>query len=152
MDDKSLRKLIDDYLKDAKVMQFATSVDGQPWICTVNYIPDLNWNLYWMSMRTRRHSVELKSNSKASVAIVKDPNIKRGLQMEGLAYELEKDELVKAHQLYGERYGQKDERLKEAQSNEPNIRTYYVFRPSAIVLFDEVNFPDNPRQELSLNS
>jgi len=67
--------------------------------------------------------------------------------MEGEAYELSGDEATRAHDIYGSRFGQKPERLIEAQSNDPKTRAYYVFRPSLFVLFDEKNFPEDPRKE-----
>lgn len=35
-----LKKIIEDYLKEAKLMQLATSVDGQPWVCSVWFAAD----------------------------------------------------------------------------------------------------------------
>lgn len=67
-----------------------------------------------------------------------------------MAKEVTGSDLELAHALYSERYGDKPERLAEAQSERPEVRTYYVFQPTYIVLFDEVNFPDHPRQEYNL--
>jgi uncharacterized protein YhbP (UPF0306 family) len=138
-------QLIRVYLQSNKVMQLATDNDGQPWLSTVNYAVDEKLNLYWMSLRNTRHSQELRNNQRAAAAILEDPNIKRCLHIEGDA--LSGDEATQAHELYGVAYGQKEERLAEAQSNDPNTRTYYVLKPRLFVLFDVVNFPDNPRQE-----
>lgn len=147
MSDLNLKKLITEYLAEGKVMQLATVNNGQPWICTVNYVYDDKFNVYWMSLKTRRHSQELRNHSQAAGAIVKDPNVKRCLHFTGIAKELSGADLEIAHKLYSEIYGDKPQRLAEAQSPDPDTRTYYVLEPNYIVLFDEVNFPDNPRQE-----
>ncbi len=145
-----VKKLISEYLNEAKVMQLATVNNGRPWVCTVNYVFDENWNLYWLSLRSRRHSQELTHHREVAGAIVKDPSIKRGLQFEGMAFEVKGEELTKIHNLYAQSYGDKPGRLAEAQSEDASKRTYYGLEPSLFVLYDEVNFPENPRQELKL--
>jgi uncharacterized protein YhbP (UPF0306 family) len=146
----NLKKIIRDYLKEARVMQLATVKDGQPWICTVNYVFDKESNLYWMSRRSTRHSQELKSDSRVAGAIVKNPDIKRCLHFEGSAYEVSKENLEFANELYSQRYDDKPNRLEEAKPDNKKVRTYYILKPKLFVLFDEVNFPDNPRQEYNL--
>ncbi len=143
-------KIITQYLREAKVMQLATVNGGQPWICTVNYAIDDAGNLYWLSLRTRRHSLELRGSAAAAVAIVKDPAVKQGLQLEGTATEVDLNDLERVHALYSERYSDKPERLEEARSTKHSAQTYYVFKPSRIQLHDEVNFPKNPQREITL--
>ncbi|MEK7186412.1 MAG: pyridoxamine 5'-phosphate oxidase family protein [Patescibacteria group bacterium] len=83
-----LRKLIEDYLREAKLMQLSTAVNNQPWTCSVWLAADKDLNIYWFSSTTRRHSKEVMKNPKVGGAIVlphtpKDPP--RGLQFEGTA-------------------------------------------------------------------
>ncbi len=145
-----LKKLISEYFAEGKVMQLATVKDGQPWVCTVSYAPDDNFNVYWMSLKTRRHSQELREHPQAAGAIVQDPTVKRCLHFTGVAEELKGSDLETAHKAFSNRYGDNPGRLTEAQSENHDTRTYYVLRPSYIILFDEVNFPENPRQEYNL--
>ncbi len=133
-------------------MQLATVRDGKPWVCTVNYAIDDKNNLFWLSLRTRRHSRELQNNPVTAAAIVKDPAVKRGLQLEGRAGVVSEVDLERAHALYTARYGDKPERLAEASSGEEHTHTYYIFTPSHIKLHDEVNFPDDPQQEITLEA
>jgi uncharacterized protein YhbP (UPF0306 family) len=144
-----LQKIIDNYLQEANIMQLATVKDGRPWLCTVTYVADDSHNLYWCSSKASRHSQELSADPAVAVAIVKDPSVKQGLQAEGVATPVAAADLETVHRLYCNRYGDKPERLVEAQSNEPHARTYYVVRLTSIKMHDEVNFPHSPQQFLS---
>ncbi len=139
-----------EYIKSAHVMQLATVAGNQPWLCTVHYAVDAEWNFYWLSMRNRRHSLELVANPKVAVTIVKNPEVKHAIQMEGEASEVAADQLEYAHNLYGEAYGQKDNRLDEAKSGKQDQRTYYVFKPSHVMMFDESFLPNDPSHEINL--
>lgn len=147
---KDLKQLVVEYIQSNKVMELATERDGQPWVSTVNYVSDSGLNLYWLSLRSRRHSLELKGNGRVAAGITQDPHVKRCLHVEGDATEVKPQDIEKIHQLYCSTYGDKPERLADAKSADPNRRTYYVLKPRLFVLYDEVNFPDNPRQELKL--
>lgn len=45
----NIYQLIKDYLTEAKLMQLVTSVDGQPWVCSVWFATDDELNIYWFS-------------------------------------------------------------------------------------------------------
>lgn len=142
-----MENLIKEYLESKIDMQISTVAKGQPWICTVYYAYDKNLNLYWTSGRSRRHSVEILNNSKTAVTIVKDADKKQALQIIGNAYEVGNDELKKVHDLYQKRYGKKDYDLAEMKKKDPEGRAYWVFRPTEIYTWDEVNFPKEPKQK-----
>ncbi len=151
---QNLRKLIGDYLAEAKMMCLATSKDNKPWACTAWFVADGEWNLYFISGKSRRHSLELKENSNVAGTIVK-PHLKgsgekvQGIQFEGSCAECNKLELVKAIALYVKKYPLAI--MKAEDLLKPGVgHTFYKIKPSAIVLFDEINFPDEPRQELKL--
>jgi uncharacterized protein YhbP (UPF0306 family) len=145
-----LKKLIREYYDGNKHMQLSTVSNGQPWICTVYYASDSDFNLYWTSGRSRQHSIEINADPKAAVTIVKDIERKQALQIIGSAYEVSNDDLIRVHNLYQEKFGQKDYDLEEMKSHNPDGRAYWVFKPSVISLWDEVNFPDNPKQIFEL--
>lgn len=154
-----LKKLIEDYLKEAKLMQIASVKDNKPWVASVWYVHDKDWNLHFISRKNRRHSLELKENPNIAGTIT-IPHTKgsgekvRGLQFEGTAHDLTgKDELEtlkRAKELYLEKYSMAEDIPIENLSDPNGVATYYVIHPSKFVLFDEVNFPDNPRQELKI--
>lgn len=153
----TLRKLIEDYLNEAKLMQVATVKDNKPWVCSVWYVADSDLNLFFISRRSRRHSLELTKNPFVAGTIVKPHVIGsgekvRGLQFEGKAHDLadEPDELKKVKKLYLKKYS-KAEDISLENLTDPNfIATFYVIHPKTIVLFDSVNFPENSRQEFKL--
>lgn len=148
-----LRKLIEDYLKEAKMLQVATAKDNQPWACTVYFAVDEDLNLYWISKTARRHSQEIRENEKVAGTIVlphtPGDNV-RGIQFQGVAKELtDKDEAKVGMTYYAERYGMDQERV-DAILKGKDGHVCYKITPSLFVLFDEVNFPDDPRQEYRL--
>src|SRR3989344_3203965 len=150
-----LRRLIGDYLADAKMMCLATSKNNKPWACAVWYVHDEDWNLYFISKKSRRHSIELTENQNIAGTIVV-PHLKgsgekvRGLQFEGTARACKLTELMKAHKLYMNKYELAEDIPKLELLKLSLSYTYYKIIPSTIVLFDEINFPDAPRQELKL--
>lgn len=152
--DTKLHKIIKDYLKEAKLMQVATSVDNQPWVCSVWFAADDDLNIYFISSTTRRHSDEVLKNNKVAGAIVvphipTDPP--RGLQFQGIA-ELVEDqgEVDKTMSLYAGRIFPK-EQVEEFMNDPETPHKFYKIKPTHFVLFDAVNLPEDSRQELFLS-
>lgn len=148
-----LRKLIENYLKEAKMLQVATAKGNQPWSCTVYFAFDEELNIYWISKPTRRHSEELRNNARVAGVIVL-PHIPgddvRGIQLQGVAKELtDKQEATNGMKYYAERFGMKQNRVKTILDGTDGHLCYRI-TPNLYVLFDEVNFPDNPRQEFKI--
>lgn len=143
--------LITEYLQQSKHMQLATVKDGQPWLCTVHFVADEDFNLYWMSARERRHSTEITNDSKAAVTVVRDTERKQALQMTGNASEVTGDDLERVHDLYQSKFGPKEYDLAAIKSSTTG-RAYWVFKPHHIELWDEVNFPDSPKQRFDQDS
>jgi uncharacterized protein YhbP (UPF0306 family) len=147
-----LRTLIRDYLHQAKMMQVATSVNDQPWACTVYFAFDEDFNLYWISLPTRRHSKEIEQNNMVAGTIVfphTPGDDVRGLQFQGVATYLSGDEATQGMKYYAKRYGMDQERVGLILDGSDG-HVCYKITPNLFVLFDEVNFPDDPRQELHL--
>ncbi len=152
---KKLRTLIKDYLKKAKLMQLATSLGDQPWVCSVWFASDEDLNIYWISSTTRRHSQEVIKNKKVAVAVVlpqtpKDPP--KGLQLQGAAEELtKKEDIDKAISVYKDRIFSIED-INELMENKEKPHKFYRIKPAQIVLFDAVNFGDGWRQEFNLSN
>lgn len=149
-----IKSLIQEYLGNPnnKAAQLATVRDGKPWICTIYFVSDENFNLYWTSARERQHSADISLDSKTAMTVVQDTERKQALQIVGNAYEVSNDDIERVHELYQSKYGRKDYDLEEMKQHNSTGRTYWVFRPGKISLWDEVNFPDNPKQEFLVNS
>lgn len=148
-----LRKLIEEYLQEAKMLQVATSKDNQPWACTVYFAFDNHLNIYWISKPNRRHSEEIRNNDKVAGVIVlpHTPGDEvRGIQFQGVAKELiTEDEATEGMKYYAKRFGMKSDRVKAILDGDDGHVCYKII-PSLYVLFDETNFPDNPRQEYTV--
>ncbi len=150
-----IQALYRNYLKDIKLMQLATCADNQPWLCNVWYVIDKNDKIYWMSRETRRHSQEIVKNPKVSCTFHKCFNEGLGQKgqaviIAGNARQIPANEITKPYQLYLDRYPA----LADLQSLEASIdgsghHKFYEIIPNEIIWWDEVNFPDDPRQKVS---
>jgi uncharacterized protein YhbP (UPF0306 family) len=151
-----LRKLIKDYLKEAKLMQLATVKDNKPWVATVWFAYDDKFNLYFISRHNRRHSLEISKNPFVAGAIVKPHRTlgdkTRGLQFEGKCVEVKGKELIKSFALFAKRFPKVTKFILSPKDIIEGATDHHLYKidPTAIVLFDEVNFPDQSRQEYRL--
>jgi uncharacterized protein YhbP (UPF0306 family) len=125
-------------------MQLATSKAGNPWICTVYFVADKSLNLYWLSLPTRRHSMELMEDRRAAITVaVKLDQPVIGVQAEGFVEVVTHAGTVKGvMEKYVAKYGSgKDFYDNFVQGT--NDHRMYRFTPSRFSLFDEVNYPDS---------
>ncbi len=144
------KELFESYLKNNKAMQLATVENGQPWICTVYFVSDASNNIYWTSARSRRHSKEIIADSKVATTIVQDSQKKQAAQITGVALEVPLSDVERVNKLYAEKFGDKPSRLAEVLANKPEGRAYWMLTPKTVELWDEVNFPDAPKQKVNL--
>ncbi len=148
--EEKLRSLISDYLEEAQLMQVCTVAGGNPWACSVWQAADEDLNTYFFSSITRRHSKELESDSRVAGALAlpqtpADPP--RGLQFEGTAQMLtEASEIEKARNLYENRIFD-GETIDTFINHSERPHRFYRITPKRFVLFDVVNFPEDPRKE-----
>lgn len=154
---EKIEQLIRDYLKDATLMQVATCVNNQPWVAHVWYSYDKELNLYFISRNDRRHSQEIQTQEKVAGGIVKPPfeglgQKVRGLTFQGVAKELGNAPLNEAFNYYKSRWRQVISHVTvEAIIHDSTKVRLYKIIPSLYVLFDEINFPEQPRQELPMD-
>lgn len=149
------RNLYHSFLEDILLMQLATARDNKPWLCSVWYVMDDDNNIYWLSRKTRRHSEELADNSYASCTFTKQYHdgfgIDKGqaLVASGTVEILMGDDCVTPYKLYTSCHP----KMLEFQTLE-DVKTdqghHYLYKltPEEIVWFDELNFPQDPRQVL----
>lgn len=148
---RQLKKLIKEYLKEAKMMQLATVNNGKPWVCNVWFAVDNDLNIYWFSSTTRRHSIDVSKDPHVAAAIClphtpSDPA--RGIQLEGVAEMItDPKDMAKATRYYiGRIFSVKQVKFYINSLEKPH--KFYKITPNKFVLFDTVNFPDDSRQEL----
>ncbi len=131
-----LKKIIRENIDKTVHMSLATVSGNKPWVCEVHFAYDDQLNLYWRSLKSRRHSQELAVNPNVSGNIVRQFALGEtplGLYFEGTAklLEGEADKLV-AYQCIKDRLGVKDSVLQEsnredgAQFYKVTISTWYV--------------------------
>lgn len=150
---KELKAVILDYLNQAKLLQIGTTKNNKPWVATVWFSHDKDFNFYFISHGERRHSSELGDNPNVAGTIVAPHTLGSGekvvgLQFEGIAEKIEDEEkLEKALDIYYSRYPNAD-RIPHEQFH--NGVACYVIHPKTLVLFDQVDYFDNPRHELKL--
>jgi len=148
------KKLYKDYLQNVKLMQLATCVENQPWLCNVWFVQGTDENIYWCSRKTRRHSIEIEQNPYVSCTFHQEFTEGLGQKgqavvMAGQAKLLEQSKISKIYDLYHKRYP----KLPSLQSKDifqkvTGDHFFYQMTPTEVIWWDEVNFPGDPRQRI----
>lgn len=81
---------------------------------------------------------------------MQDTERKQALQITGEAFEVAGGDLEAVHGLYRATFGPKDYDLTEMKKHNSEGQGYWVFNPANISLWDEVNFPESPKQKFAL--
>ena len=87
-----VEKIVREYVDKTIHMSLATAKDNTPWVCEVHFAYDESLNLYFRSLKSRRHSQEIANNPNVSGNIIDkygldDPVV--GVYFEGKAELLE---------------------------------------------------------------
>lgn len=140
------------YLDQQHMMQLATVAEGQPWCCTVYFVVDDDYNLYWASLPTRRHSREIASHPQVAAAVpvkfVKGEPV-AGMQFAGTAEMLDPSaEIRDVTKRYAAKFNRDAAWIEDFVAGRTEHRLYKL-TPATYVLFDESNFPETPRQEFT---
>lgn len=149
-----LKKQISNYLKTARVMQLATSVNNHPWACNVHYYSDDDLNFFWVSMTSRRHSEEIEKNPNVAVTVkIHEDTMEEkyviGISAEGKAEVLNNEEVNKIGNQYISKLDKNPKLLEDILADKGDFK-FYKLTPSKIVLFDIKTFPHDPRQEYNV--
>ncbi|HTE58011.1 MAG TPA: pyridoxamine 5'-phosphate oxidase family protein [Verrucomicrobiae bacterium] len=89
-----VEKIIREYIDKSLHMSLATVSGDRPWVCEVHFAYDDNLNLYFRSLKSRRHSQEISINPHVAGTIVKQHGLDdapHGIYFEGTA-ELQEDQ------------------------------------------------------------
>ena len=136
------------YLDDASLMQLVTWSGQRTWVATVFYAADNRHYIYLLSPPTARHSHEIERNNQviANINLPHEYGMPwQGLQLEGTASLVPVDQIEADFQAYAERYDT-FHRLQGILSGTDESRLYQLV-PTSFVLYDQMNFPTEPRQE-----
>lgn len=142
------------HLPQVNVMQLATTLHDLPYLCTVHYYSDEDLNLYWCSKLESRHSQEIKQHPNVAAYVLAHENTSEEDYVIGMTI-AGKAELVgaKIDPKIAKAYAKKLDHgpdFVEQLANDETAWKFYRLKPSSIVLFDNKNFPNNPRQELKV--
>lgn len=152
---KSVEEIVRDSLPTLNVLQLATSVDNQPWACNLHFYSDDDLNIYWLSTPDTRHSKEITQNSHVCAVLKVHENTLEedyviGISIEGTA-EIVEDEHEKKSiaRDYQAKLGTSDKFINSVLDG-TNPHIFYKLTSKKLALFDNKNFPDEPRQEVNL--
>ncbi len=133
----NLEQAIRDYLPQIVHLSLGTSKDNKPWVCEVHFAYDDGLNLYFRSLASRRHSLEIATNPAVAGTIIKQhelTELPRGIYFEGTAQLLnqEKDQIQAASYLKERLQIPKDILLESkqpegAQFYKITVNTWYLF-------------------------
>ncbi len=132
-------------------MQVAPSSNNNPWVVSVFYVVDDEYNFYWLSLPTRRHSEEISDNNRAAITIaIKQDLPVIGIYAEGtVAVSEDQSEVKMVARAYVKKHNAAhtfyDRFVK-------GIHQHHVYKlsPVSVTLFDEHGNPDNPTQTLNI--
>jgi uncharacterized protein YhbP (UPF0306 family) len=153
--EKALKHVVD-FLEKGKLMQVATAKDNQPWIINCWYTFDKDFNFYFISGTQRRHILELLENSKVACTITPHYILEelgqkvQGLHFEGVAEEVSGFGLTDVFNNFTAKWKIAKNHISIDKIKQGIGSKLYCVKATKLVWFDEVNFPDNPRQEINL--
>jgi uncharacterized protein YhbP (UPF0306 family) len=133
----NVEQAIREYIEPLVHLSLATAKGDTPWVCEIHFAYDDDLNLYFRSLRSRRHSQEIAANPKVAGNIVKQHapgEPPTGVYFEGNAELLEPG--GEQHQAYacisqrlglGEKIWEEAKRADGHQFYKISVDNYYVF-------------------------
>ena len=144
------------FVEKGKLMQVATSKEDQPWIINCWYTFDDDWNFYFISGTQRRHILELRDNPKVACTITPHYILEelgqkvQGLHFEGVAEEVSGFGLTDVFNNFTAKWKIAKDHISVDKIKQGLCSKLYRVKATKLVWFDEINFPDEPRQEINL--
>jgi len=145
VDGETLKKYILSYLEKNRLMSLATSDGSKPWVSTVFFAYDTDLNIYFISVPNTRKITNLTKNPQVAIVINQSQpagELVQGLQIEGKAEKLDKEEEKEELEIYRKRYGWADDYLHDHE--------LYKIKPEKVYYLDDEKFGAGGREELEL--
>ena len=132
-----VEKIVRDNIDSTVHLSLATVSDNTPWICEVHFAYDDGLNLYFRSLKSRRHSQEIANNPKVAGNII--DNYPAGAPVVGLYFEGVAELLgpgvdqANAAQSLKDRLSIEDDLIEEAKSEvghqlyKITVKNWYAF-------------------------
>jgi hypothetical protein len=148
------RKLVEEYVSSGKLMQVATlAADGQPEVCNVWYDPHFRPDLLrFISRHTRNHSENIRARPGVAGSIVAIPLVGLGQTARAVTFRGQATELLtigvdtEARSFIGRWPAAESAIDPDALARNETTSRLYEIRVTEWILFDEENFPEQPRR------
>ena len=115
----NLEQVVREYIEKSIHMSFATAKDNRPWVCELHFTYDDDLNLYFRSLKTRRHSMEIAENPYVSGTIIKQHQpgeSPHGIYFEGTAKLCDDpSEFQRIYEFFKRRLGSAEAIVEEAK-------------------------------------
>jgi len=153
MNDTDIERLVRENIDKSIHMSLATVRDNIPWVCEVHFAYDDDLNLYWRSLKDRRHSLEIADNPNVAGNIVDkfavgEPPV--GVYFEGAAELLEPgDDQQKAFELLKVRVDAADDAIEDAAKE--NGHKFYKVTVKNWYAFGRFGLPNGQKFKLDWN-
>jgi Pyridoxamine 5'-phosphate oxidase len=148
------RSLLEEYVRAGKLMQLATiNTDGSPAVCNVWYDPGFAPDLLrFISRHDRQHSQNIRRDGRVAGGIIAVPldglgQVARGVTFSGVARELPTSGIESPLAAFLSRWPRAADAISPGKlaRGEAASRLYEV-AVHEWVLFDEANYPRQPRR------
>lgn len=117
-----LETIVREYIDKSIHLSLGTCAGNKPWVCEVHFAYDPELNLYYRSLKSRRHSQDIAQNPNVAGNIVKQHvpgEVPHGIYFEGTAALVTDDaERQKVYPYFAQRLGTKDTVLEEARRDD----------------------------------
>lgn len=132
-----IEKIVREYVDKSIHMSLGTSKEDKPWVCEVHFVYDNQLNLYFRSLKSRRHSREIAQNPNVAGNIVKQHTVgeyPHAVYFEGTAAIVEGEaERQNLFPLFQSRIGADENILEEARREDGHqfykitVTNWYAF-------------------------
>ena len=99
-----LKKLTKEIIENNQYLALSTvGNDGKPWTCILAYSYDEDYNFYFVSLPTSKHSLNSESTKNVSFSIYNSTQgfgLGVGLQIEGIVNKVEKENVEEVENIY----------------------------------------------------
>jgi len=137
------RTLLEEYVQSAKLMQLATAgPDGVPSVCHVWYSCSFNPDrLHFVSRTDREHCRRIRNSPRVAGGIVDIELVGLGQKVRGVSFQANAFE-VDGNDSATARFVRRWPAIADTIEH----MSLFELRVTSWLLFDEVNFPEQPRQ------
>jgi nitroimidazol reductase NimA-like FMN-containing flavoprotein (pyridoxamine 5'-phosphate oxidase superfamily) len=153
MNDEQIEKIIRDNIDDYLHLSLATCANNRPWICELHFAYGDDFSLYFRSLPTRRHSLEIATNHHVAGNLVTTHEINQpvfSISFSGRATHIVDDKVQRQvasmlqtrHEIADDIY---------AESQQPNGHAFYKIDIEKWSIFGKFDGPDHPATKHSLS-